>query len=84
MLCPKTGLSLFDELHSGRRDCDVILYAFDLLALNGTDQRALSWSNETPSRCRFENLVLRFFQVSDGMLPRHGREPHVWNFKSHF
>ena len=41
MLCPKTGLSLFDELHSGRREHDVILYAFDLLELNGKDQRAL-------------------------------------------
>jgi bifunctional non-homologous end joining protein LigD len=41
VLCPKTGLSLFDELHSGRRDRDVILYAFDLLELNGKDQRAL-------------------------------------------
>ena len=36
---PKTGLSLFDELHSGRRDRDVILYAFDLLELNGDDLR---------------------------------------------
>ena len=42
MLCPKTGLSLFDELHSGRRDRDVILYAFDLIELNGKDQRGLS------------------------------------------
>ena len=44
----------------------------------------LPWSNETPSRCRFENLVLRFFQETDGMLPRRGQEPRVWNFKSHF
>ena len=41
VLCSKTGLSLFDELHSGRRDRDVILYAFDLLELNGKDQRVL-------------------------------------------
>ena len=39
VLCPKTGLSLFDELHSGRRDRDVILYAFDLIELNGDDLR---------------------------------------------
>ena len=39
MLCRKTGLSLFDELHSGRRDHDVILYAFDLIELNGDDLR---------------------------------------------
>lgn len=42
MLCAKTGLSLFDELHSGHRDRDVILYAFDLLELNGRDQRDLT------------------------------------------
>ena len=31
--CPKTGLSLFDRLHSGRHDGEVVLYAFDLLEL---------------------------------------------------
>jgi bifunctional non-homologous end joining protein LigD len=41
VLCPTTGLSLFDELHSGRRDQDVTMYAFDLLELNGKDQRSL-------------------------------------------
>jgi bifunctional non-homologous end joining protein LigD len=39
--CPKTGLSLFDRLHSGRHDGAVILYAFDLLELNGLDLRPL-------------------------------------------
>jgi bifunctional non-homologous end joining protein LigD len=41
VLCHKTGLSLFDELHSGRRDRDVILYAFDLIELDGADVRPL-------------------------------------------
>ena len=41
VLCAKTGLSLFDELHSGRRERDVILYAVDLLDLNGKDHRDL-------------------------------------------
>jgi bifunctional non-homologous end joining protein LigD len=41
VLCSKTGLSLFDDLHSGRRDRDVILYAFDLLELDGADLRPL-------------------------------------------
>ena len=39
VLCHKTGLSLFHELHSGRRDRDVILYAFDLVELDGADLR---------------------------------------------
>ena len=39
--CPKTGLSLFDRLHSGRHDGEVVLYAFDLLELNGLDLRPL-------------------------------------------
>ena len=34
VLCPKTGLSLFDELHSSKPDREVILYAFDLLDLS--------------------------------------------------
>ena len=41
VLCAKTGHSLFDELHSGRRDRDVILYAFDLIELSGKDERSL-------------------------------------------
>ena len=41
MCCPKTGLSLFDRLHSGRHDGEVVLYAFDLLELNGLDLRPL-------------------------------------------
>ena len=44
VLCPETGFSLFEELHLGRCDHDVILYAFDLLdllELNGKDQRSL-------------------------------------------
>ena len=39
--CPKTGLSLFDRLHSGRHDGEVVLYAFDLLELNSLDLRTL-------------------------------------------
>jgi ATP-dependent DNA ligase len=41
VFCPKTGLSLFDRLHSGRHDREVVLYAFDLLELNGADLRSL-------------------------------------------
>ena len=37
--CPKTGLSLFDRLHSGRFDREVVLYGFDLLELDGDDLR---------------------------------------------
>ena len=39
--CPKSGLTLFDRLHSGKFDREVILYAFDLLELNGDDLRKL-------------------------------------------
>ena len=30
---PRTGVSLFDRLHSGRHDGEVVLYAFNLLEL---------------------------------------------------
>ena len=33
------GVSLFDRLHSGRHDREVVLYGFDLLELNGADLR---------------------------------------------
>ena len=52
VLCPKTGLSLFDELHSGCRDPDVILYAFDLIELNGKDQRMLPLEERKATRPR--------------------------------
>jgi ATP-dependent DNA ligase len=39
---PKDGLSLFDRLHSGRFDREVVvLYGFDLLELDGADLRPL-------------------------------------------
>ena len=52
VLCAKTGHSLFDELHSGRRDRDVILYAFDLIELSGKDERSLgsTFLSRFPSR----------------------------------
>jgi bifunctional non-homologous end joining protein LigD len=37
--CDERGLSLFDELHGRLHDERVILYAFDLLELNGEDYR---------------------------------------------
>jgi bifunctional non-homologous end joining protein LigD len=35
--CDENGLSIFEELHSRRHDDRVLLYAFDLLELDGTD-----------------------------------------------
>jgi ATP-dependent DNA ligase len=35
----RTGISDFDALHGGRRNADVRLYAFDLLADDGVDMR---------------------------------------------
>jgi bifunctional non-homologous end joining protein LigD len=37
--CDANGLSIFEELHSRRSDPRVILYAFDLLELDGEDFR---------------------------------------------
>jgi bifunctional non-homologous end joining protein LigD len=37
--CDEGGLSIFDQLHSRRRDDRVLLYAFDLLELDGEDYR---------------------------------------------
>jgi bifunctional non-homologous end joining protein LigD len=40
VVCDANGLSVFDELHSRRRDDRVILYAFDLPGLDGEDLRS--------------------------------------------
>jgi bifunctional non-homologous end joining protein LigD len=37
--CDENGLSVFDDLHSRKRDDRVILYAFDLLEIDGEDSR---------------------------------------------
>jgi ATP-dependent DNA ligase len=37
--CDGAGVSVFDKLHSRAYDDQVILYAFDLLELDGVDQR---------------------------------------------
>ena len=37
--CDASGLSIFEELHSRRHDNRVLLYAFDLLELDGEDIR---------------------------------------------
>jgi hypothetical protein len=37
--CDRDGLAVFDKLHSRTYDGEVILYAFDLLELNGEDWR---------------------------------------------
>jgi hypothetical protein len=42
------GISDFDALHGGKRDADVRLYAFDLLADDGMDMRAIRLSGVRP------------------------------------
>jgi ATP-dependent DNA ligase len=39
VVCGDDGVSDFDKLHSGEHDASVILYAFDLLAIDGADMR---------------------------------------------
>jgi bifunctional non-homologous end joining protein LigD len=37
--CNENGVSIFDKLHSRRSDDQALLYAFDLLELDGKDLR---------------------------------------------
>jgi bifunctional non-homologous end joining protein LigD len=55
------GISDFDALHSGKQDHEVQLYAFDLLALDGDDVRAL------PLSMRKTNLARLLARRSDGI-----------------
>jgi hypothetical protein len=41
--CDDAGVSVFDKLHSRAYDDRVILYAFDLLELDGVDRRPNPW-----------------------------------------
>ena len=42
-VCGSDGVPVFAMLHSGSYDSAVVLYAFDLLELNGTDLRTERW-----------------------------------------
>src|SRR5262245_23092545 len=50
------GLTLFDELHSRAKDAYVFAYAFDLLAIEGEDVRALPIEQR---KARLEKLLPR-------------------------
>ena len=50
------GISDFSALHSGKRNDDVQLYAFDILALNGDDLRPLPLSMR---KAHLERLLAR-------------------------
>jgi bifunctional non-homologous end joining protein LigD len=39
VFCDAVGVAVFDQLHSGAHDDQVVLYAFDLLELDGEDWR---------------------------------------------
>jgi bifunctional non-homologous end joining protein LigD len=55
------GVADFDALHSGKRNQEVQLYAFDILALDGDDLRAL------PSSLRKTNLARLLARRPDGI-----------------
>jgi bifunctional non-homologous end joining protein LigD len=56
VICDADGVAAFDELHSRRRLGEAILYAFDLLELNGEDFRPFSFSKR---KARLERLLSR-------------------------
>ncbi len=56
------GVSDFDALHGGKRDADVRLYAFDLLANDGADMRG------QPLHIRKQWLAKLLKRSSDGIL----------------
>jgi ATP-dependent DNA ligase len=54
VVCDDTGVASFDMLHSRVNDRRAVLYAFDLLDLNGRDQRTLPLENR---KARLEGLL---------------------------
>ena len=51
VICDENGLAIFDKLHSKQNDASVMLYAFDMLELDGEDCRP-SRLDERKSRLR--------------------------------
>jgi bifunctional non-homologous end joining protein LigD len=56
VVCDADGIAAFDELHGRRRLSEAILYAFDLLELNGEDYRPLPFSKR---KLRLARLLSR-------------------------
>jgi bifunctional non-homologous end joining protein LigD len=54
VVCDDTGVANFELMHSREEDRRAILYAFDLLDLNGRDQRTLPLENR---KARLEGLL---------------------------
>jgi hypothetical protein len=46
MVCGPDGVAIFDALHRHGTVSDAMLYAFDLLELDGEDLRARRWATE--------------------------------------
>jgi bifunctional non-homologous end joining protein LigD len=56
VICGPDGIAAFDELHNRRRLGEAILYAFDLLELNGDDLRPLPFVKR---KARLARLLAR-------------------------
>ena len=63
--CDGAGLAIFDKLHSRAYDRQVLLYAFDLLELNGEDWRV------RPLEARKTELERVLTRAPDGILFNH-------------
>jgi len=66
--CGKDGKSDFDKLHSGGYDASVLLYAFDLIELDGEDLRpaALELRKSKLEKLLARNDGMRFSEHLDG------------------
>jgi bifunctional non-homologous end joining protein LigD len=53
------GIALFDALHRRRRAADAMLYAFDLLALNGKDLRSLPLGERKVKLAKLDTMPSR-------------------------
>jgi bifunctional non-homologous end joining protein LigD len=70
------GIAMFEALHRRHRAADAMLYAFDLLALNGEDLRSLSLGERKGKLATVGTLSLRNFpgldQDEESRQPRDG------------
>jgi ATP-dependent DNA ligase len=63
LVCGEDGIAVFDRLHRRQKVTDAMLYAFDLLELNGADLQSLPLGDR---KARLAKLLARPRAVRQG------------------
>ena len=81
----ENGLTDFNRLQARVYDASAYAYAFDLLAIDGTDTRALPLSERKAALAKLLRKAkpgIRYSEHLDGKGPRYSRKPAGWVWKA--